>query len=60
MRMTSERIRQKFPLLKTSWELLAYDAPATMDVTMANGKEMRMQLEHTSRYEIQKMVDTWK
>jgi hypothetical protein len=31
-----------------------------MDVTMANGKEMRLQLEHVSRYEIQKMVDTWK
>mmetsp|Transcript_73623 Transcript_73623/g.227357 ORF Transcript_73623/g.227357 Transcript_73623/m.227357 type:complete len:147 (-) Transcript_73623:166-606(-) len=59
MHMTSEPSKKKFPQLKATWELLGYDAPATIDVEFATGKKKRFLAEHYSRQEMQDIVDTW-
>merc|ERR1740121_3282625 len=41
MRVTSEAAQRMFPQLEASWELLAYDAPATIDVEFADGTSKR-------------------
>jgi len=59
MRMTSETTKKNHPKLEATWELLGYDAPATVQVEFMNGKEKRFLVEHYSRYEMQNVVDEW-
>merc|ERR1712066_403269 len=59
MHMTSESSQRKFPQLKASWELLGYDAPATIDIEFVNGKQKRFLAEHYSQREMQDLVDAW-
>mmetsp|Transcript_44998 Transcript_44998/g.97744 ORF Transcript_44998/g.97744 Transcript_44998/m.97744 type:complete len:117 (-) Transcript_44998:129-479(-) len=59
MHMTSENSKKKFPQLNATWELLAYDAPATIDVEFEDGKKKRFLAEHYSRREMQDIVDHW-
>ncbi|CAE8637367.1 unnamed protein product [Polarella glacialis] len=58
MHMTSESAMRKFPNLKSSWELLGYDAPATVDVELVDGKKKRFLAEHYSQREMQETVIT--
>eukprot|EP00440_Ansanella_granifera_P068082 gb/GFBE01073857.1/.p1 GENE.gb/GFBE01073857.1/~~gb/GFBE01073857.1/.p1 ORF type:complete len:117 (+),score=37.14 gb/GFBE01073857.1/:1-351(+) len=59
MHMTSEQSQRKFPNLKSSWELLGYDAPATIDVELVDGRKKRFLAEHFSQREMQDIIDTW-
>merc|ERR1712187_260803 len=59
MHMTSEPTRKKLPQLKATWELLGYDAPATIDVEFADGRRKKFMAEHYSQQEMQDIVDTW-
>mmetsp|Transcript_88335 Transcript_88335/g.205519 ORF Transcript_88335/g.205519 Transcript_88335/m.205519 type:complete len:117 (-) Transcript_88335:133-483(-) len=59
MQMTSESTKKKFPQLKASWELLGYNAPATIDVEFVHGKKKRFFAEHYSKQEMQDIVDSW-
>lgn len=59
MRMTSESTKKRFPQLEATWELLGYDAPATIQVQLLDGREKRFLAEHYSRYEMQNIVDDW-
>merc|ERR1712085_199644 len=59
MHMTAESTKKKYPKLEATWELLAYDAPATIQVELADGKEKRFLCEHYSKYEMQQIIDEW-
>mmetsp|Transcript_15073 Transcript_15073/g.35402 ORF Transcript_15073/g.35402 Transcript_15073/m.35402 type:complete len:116 (+) Transcript_15073:119-466(+) len=59
MQMTSEPTKRKFPKLQASWELLGYDAPATVDVEFMDGRKRRFMAEHYSQNEMQRIVDHW-
>jgi hypothetical protein len=59
MRMTSEGVKKKYPQMETSWELLGYDAPASVEVEFVNGQRKKFMAEHFSRYEMQGIVDRW-
>eukprot|EP00928_Gymnodinium_smaydae_P087362 TRINITY_DN71632_c0_g1_i1.p1 TRINITY_DN71632_c0_g1~~TRINITY_DN71632_c0_g1_i1.p1 ORF type:complete len:204 (+),score=41.94 TRINITY_DN71632_c0_g1_i1:64-612(+) len=59
MHMTSDTSKKKFPQLTATWELLGYDAPATIDVEFVDGRKKRFLAEHYSRREMQDAVDTW-
>merc|ERR550532_1109032 len=59
MHMTSDTTKKKFPQLQATWELLGYDAPATIDIEFVNGKTKRFLAEHYSRREMQDIVDAW-
>ena len=59
LQITSEKVKRKFPTLQTSWELLGYDAPATVDVTFADGQSRRFLADHWSKAEMQAVVDRW-
>uniref|UniRef100_A0A7S1ACB7 Uncharacterized protein n=1 Tax=Noctiluca scintillans TaxID=2966 RepID=A0A7S1ACB7_NOCSC len=59
MDMTSEANKKKYPQLQASWELLGYNAPATIDVEFQDGKKKRFLAEHYSRREMQDIVDQW-
>mmetsp|Transcript_86000 Transcript_86000/g.191560 ORF Transcript_86000/g.191560 Transcript_86000/m.191560 type:complete len:142 (-) Transcript_86000:59-484(-) len=59
MHMTSQSSQKKFPQLQATWELLGYDAPATIDIEYINGNKKRFLAEHYSTREMQDVVDTW-
>eukprot|EP00437_Effrenium_voratum_P065380 CAMPEP_0181494852 /NCGR_PEP_ID=MMETSP1110-20121109/52041_1 /TAXON_ID=174948 /ORGANISM="Symbiodinium sp., Strain CCMP421" /LENGTH=81 /DNA_ID=CAMNT_0023622389 /DNA_START=174 /DNA_END=419 /DNA_ORIENTATION=- len=59
MHMTSERTKKRYPSLQASWELLGYDAAASIDVEMVDGRKKRFLAEHYSYREMQDIVDTW-
>lgn len=59
MHMTSERTKKRWPKLEASFELLGYDAPATIDVEMLDGRKNRFLAEHYSTREMQDIIDTW-
>merc|ERR1719482_1580167 len=59
MHMTSEPSKRKFPHLRPTWELLNYDAPATIDVEFFDGRKKRFLADHYSRREMQAIVDEW-
>eukprot|EP00933_Yihiella_yeosuensis_P068300 TRINITY_DN7378_c0_g1_i6.p1 TRINITY_DN7378_c0_g1~~TRINITY_DN7378_c0_g1_i6.p1 ORF type:complete len:147 (-),score=23.19 TRINITY_DN7378_c0_g1_i6:68-508(-) len=59
MHMTSESTQKKFPNVKASWELLGYDAPATIDVELVDGRKKRFLAEHYSQREMQDIIDVW-
>ncbi|CAK9077392.1 unnamed protein product [Durusdinium trenchii] len=59
MHMTAEKTKKRFPNLEASFELLGYDAPATIDVEMVDGRKKRLLAEHYSTKEMQDIVDTW-
>uniref|UniRef100_A0A0G4IEG7 Uncharacterized protein n=1 Tax=Chromera velia CCMP2878 TaxID=1169474 RepID=A0A0G4IEG7_9ALVE len=60
MRMTSKSIKEKYPELDASWELLAYDAPASVDVVFKDGSRYRTTCEEYSRRQLEDIVDGWK
>eukprot|EP00920_Eleutheroschizon_duboscqi_P023747 GHVT01059126.1.p1 GENE.GHVT01059126.1~~GHVT01059126.1.p1 ORF type:complete len:110 (+),score=4.96 GHVT01059126.1:443-772(+) len=41
LKITSEKVQQKYPQLQVSWELLSYDAPATIDAEFRDGRKYR-------------------
>eukprot|EP00913_Durusdinium_trenchii_P017929 g16847.t1 len=53
MHMTAEKTKKRFPNLEASFELLGYDAPATIDVEMVDGRKKRLLAEHYSTKEMQ-------
>ncbi|KAF4665265.1 hypothetical protein FOL47_004689, partial [Perkinsus chesapeaki] len=53
MHMQSNRIRRKFPQLKTSYELFGYDAPATARFKMQDGRDYEFSIEQFTLEEIQ-------
>ena len=59
LQITSEKVKKKFPTLNASWELLGYDAPATVDVTFGDGQRRRFMADHWSKAEMQSVVDRW-
>mmetsp|Transcript_102707 Transcript_102707/g.203925 ORF Transcript_102707/g.203925 Transcript_102707/m.203925 type:complete len:117 (+) Transcript_102707:67-417(+) len=60
MHMTSESVQKRYPHLRSSWELLAYDAPATIRVELVDGTKKQFIAEHYSRKEMEEMIDSWK
>jgi hypothetical protein len=52
-------VKKKFPTLQSSWELLAYDVPSTVDVTFADGAKRRFLADHWSKAEMQAVIDRW-
>jgi hypothetical protein len=59
LQITSQSVKKKFPALQSSWELLAYDAPSTVDVTFADGNKRRFMADHWSKAEMQAVIDKW-
>eukprot|EP00927_Polykrikos_kofoidii_P074916 TRINITY_DN70970_c0_g1_i1.p1 TRINITY_DN70970_c0_g1~~TRINITY_DN70970_c0_g1_i1.p1 ORF type:complete len:184 (-),score=29.92 TRINITY_DN70970_c0_g1_i1:46-546(-) len=59
MHMTAAASKKKFPNLEATWELLGYDAPATIDVEFVDGRKKRFLAEHYSRHEMQNIIDVW-
>ena len=59
LQITSQTVKRKFPTLQTSWELLGYDAPATVDVTFPDGTSRRFVADHWSKSEMQAVIDRW-
>jgi hypothetical protein len=59
LQVTSDKVKRKFPALQASWELLAYDAPATVDVTFSDGHSRRFLADHWSKSEMQAVIDRW-
>jgi len=59
MSMTSEGTKRKFPKLKATWDLLGYDAPATVSVEFVDGRKKTFMAEHYSKREMQDIVDEW-
>ncbi|CAK9077394.1 unnamed protein product [Durusdinium trenchii] len=55
----ARKTKKRFPNLEASFELLGYDAPATIDVEMVDGRKKRLLAEHYSTKEMQDIVDTW-
>eukprot|EP00386_Alphamonas_edax_P006594 GDKI01021303.1.p1 GENE.GDKI01021303.1~~GDKI01021303.1.p1 ORF type:complete len:137 (-),score=24.73 GDKI01021303.1:14-424(-) len=60
MHMTSENTKKKFPDMTATWEFLSYDAPASLDIELKDGKRHRMMLEQWSKRELSAIVDKWK
>ncbi|EPR59984.1 hypothetical protein TGPRC2_207020 [Toxoplasma gondii TgCatPRC2] len=60
MRVTSESVKKKFPHLQASWEMLAYDAPATVEVELLDGRRVRRIIDGYSKAEKKKIVDDWR
>lgn len=60
MHMTSEPTKKKFPKLETSWEILGYDAPSTIDITFPDDRKRRFNADHFSRGEMSNIIDEWK
>ena len=59
MQVSGESTRKKYPALKSSWELLGYDTPATIDVEFLNGKKRRFLADHYSKNEMHAIIDKW-
>eukprot|EP00920_Eleutheroschizon_duboscqi_P023748 GHVT01059127.1.p1 GENE.GHVT01059127.1~~GHVT01059127.1.p1 ORF type:complete len:131 (+),score=17.12 GHVT01059127.1:443-835(+) len=60
LKITSEKVQQKYPQLQVSWELLSYDAPATIDAEFRDGRKYRRTISHFSKREQSRIVDVWK
>nr|CEL69592.1 TPA: hypothetical protein BN1204_052955 [Neospora caninum Liverpool] len=60
MRVTSESVKKKFPHLQASWEMLAYDAPATVEVELLDGRRVRRIIDGYSKAEKKKIIDDWR
>ncbi len=59
MQVTQADAKRKYPGLQSSWELLGYDSPATIDVVFVNGKKKRFNADHYSKDEMHSIIDTW-
>ena len=59
LQITSEALKKKFPGLSASYELLGYDAPATVDVEFGDGRKKRFVCDHLSKSEMQSVIDKW-
>ncbi|CEM32883.1 unnamed protein product [Vitrella brassicaformis CCMP3155] len=57
---TSEPVKRRHPHLQVSWEFLAYDSPAYMDVEYSDGRRQKLLMEEFSSREKQAIVDQWK
>ncbi|KAF4715132.1 hypothetical protein FOZ63_029666 [Perkinsus olseni] len=60
MSITSEPVQKKYPQFTATWELLAYDGPATIDVEFLNGDKRRFMADHFSDGEMNSIVENWK
>ncbi|EDO05795.1 uncharacterized protein BBOV_IV001980 [Babesia bovis T2Bo] len=56
---TGERLKLKFPQLYVTWEILDYDAPASMRVEFLNGKTGSYLIEGYSKREKERIVADW-
>ena len=59
LQVTGQSAKRKYPTLKSSWELLGYDAPATIDVEFQNGLKRRFLADHYSKDEMHAIIDKW-
>ncbi|PHJ20525.1 hypothetical protein CSUI_005637 [Cystoisospora suis] len=60
MRVTSESTRKKFPHLRATWEMLAYDAPATIEVEFMDGRRLRRIIDGYTKAERKEIIDKWR
>ncbi|GFE55473.1 hypothetical protein BaOVIS_028770 [Babesia ovis] len=56
---TGDKLKLKFPQLYVTWEILDYDAPASMRVEFLNGKTRRFLIEGYSKPEKERLVTEW-
>jgi len=59
MQVSSPLSKRKYPGLQSSWELLGYDAPSTIDVVFQNGNKKRFLADHYSKTEMHAIIDKW-
>lgn len=59
MACTAPKWSNQYPDCKFTWELLGYDAPATMNVTFQDGRQKHFNIEHHSKYELHNIMDKW-
>ena len=59
MQVSNPKSKTKYPALKSSWELLGYDAPSTIDVVFQDGKSRRFFADHYSKDEMHAIIDKW-
>ncbi|CDJ38955.1 hypothetical protein, conserved [Eimeria tenella] len=60
LRLCSTKVQQKYPQLKVSWELLDYDAAASVEVTLVNGQTHKQLLEGYSSAQRREIIDKWR
>ena len=59
MQVSGRECKRKYPAMKSSWELLGYDSPATIDVEYMNGSRKRFLADHYSKNEMHSIIDKW-
>ena len=59
MQVTGQDAKKRYPALKSSWELLGYDSPATIDVVFQSGEKKRFLADHYSKNEMHAIRDKW-
>ncbi|CDU16914.1 conserved protein, unknown function [Plasmodium yoelii] len=57
---SSQKIKQRYPLLTVTWELLAYDNPPMIEVEYLNGEKEKINIEYFSDRQKKEIIDKWK
>ncbi|GAW82781.1 hypothetical protein, conserved [Plasmodium gonderi] len=57
---SSQKMKQKYPLLTVTWELLAYDNPPMIEVEYLNGDTEKINIEYFSDRQKKEILDKWK
>ncbi|KAL8275350.1 hypothetical protein Esti_000799 [Eimeria stiedai] len=60
LRLTGASVRRKHPQLEVTWELLDYDAPAAVEVTLLDGNKHKQLIEGYSSAQRREIVDKWR
>lgn len=60
LRLTSQRVQQRHPQLKVTWEMLDYDAPAVVEAELLTGFKHRQLIEGYSSAQRREIIDKWR
>ncbi|KAL8438711.1 hypothetical protein Efla_001259 [Eimeria flavescens] len=60
LRLTAESVRRRHPQLEVTWEMLDFDAPATVESTLVNGVRHKQLIEGYSSAQRREIVDKWR
>ncbi|SOV79138.1 conserved Plasmodium protein, unknown function [Plasmodium sp. gorilla clade G3] len=57
---SSQKIKERYPMLTVTWELLAYENPPMIEVEYFNGQKEKINIEYFSNTQKKKILDEWK
>ncbi|CRG95958.1 conserved Plasmodium protein, unknown function [Plasmodium gallinaceum] len=57
---SSQKIKQRYPLLTVTWELLAYENPPMIEVEYLNGEKEKINIEYFSDRQKKEIINKWK